>query len=120
MAERWQGRGIDRHGGASTSQLGWKSEEVGELAGPEAAAPVRLEAGHHGGDLGEVGQLVSVAHYEEVLEAVGRFSAVVVQRPRWVAAAGRKESEVGLGVRKGLVRLEQRTGWERLDVVPAC
>jgi hypothetical protein len=50
---------------------------VGESAGPEAAAPVRPEAGHHEEVPGSVGQLVFAAHYEGGLEAVGRFSEAV-------------------------------------------
>lgn len=37
-----------------------------------------------------------------------------------MVAAGHTESEIGLGVRKGLVRLGQHKGWARLDAEPAC
>lgn len=72
---------IGRHEGASTSRPGWKSEEVGELAGPEAAAPARSEVVHREEVPGAADQLVFAARYGEVLEAGARFSAEVVQRP---------------------------------------
>ena len=72
---------IGRHEGASTSRPGWKSEEVGELAGPEAAAPAQSAVGHHGEVPGAADQLVFAARYGEVLEAADPFSVEVVQRP---------------------------------------
>jgi len=94
--------------------------EVEEWAEPEVAAPALSEAGHHGEVPGEVGPLVSAARCEEGLEAEGLFFAEVVQRPHLAEAAGHKESEVGFGVRKGLILLGQRKGWGRLDAEPAC
>lgn len=91
-----------------------------ELAGPEVVAPACSEAGHHEEVPGAAGQLVSAVRYEEGLEAVGRFSAEVAQRPHSVGALGRRESEVGLGVRTGLVHLGQHKGWARLDAALAC
>lgn len=91
------------------------------MAGPGAEALARSEAGHHEEAPGAADQLVFAARYGEVLGAEGRFSEEVVQHPHWVAAAAdRKEFEIGLGARKGLVHPEQHKGWERLDAAPAC
>ena len=54
---------------------------MGELAEPEAVAPVRPEGGHHEEVPGAADQLVFAARYGEVLEVEGRFSEEVVQRP---------------------------------------
>jgi hypothetical protein len=91
-----------------------------ESAEPVVAALALLEVGHRGEVPVEVGPLVSAAHYGGVLGAEGLFSAEAVQRPHQAAAAGRKESEVDLEARKGLLHLERHKGWEQLDAEPAC
>ena len=52
---------------------------MGELAGPEAAAPVRSEAGHHEEVPGAADPLGFAARYGEVLEAGARSSEEAVQ-----------------------------------------
>lgn len=100
--------------GVLTWRPGWKNEltEV-ESAGPEAARLALTVAGHHGEE-----DPRESARYEGVLEEEDRSFAVVVQLPRR-AAAGRKGSGAGFGVRKGSVHPE-RKGSGRLDVEPAC